>query len=71
MSKKSHVRTLTRNTLLLKNVNHHLSLIFLLVEGLVLVLMAADLSASCRSHTTTKGWVAKVWVATATSFFFF
>ena len=44
MSKKSHVRTLTRNTLLLKNVNHHLSLIFLLVEGLVLVLMAADWS---------------------------
>ena len=44
MSKKSHVHTLTRNTLLLKNVNHHLSLIFLLVEGLVSVLMAADWS---------------------------
>ena len=41
MSKKNHVHTLTRNTLLLKNVNHHLSLI-LLVEGLVSVLMAAD-----------------------------
>ena len=42
MSKKSHVHTLTRNTLLLKNINHHLSLIFLLVEDLVSMLMAAD-----------------------------
>jgi hypothetical protein len=53
MSKKTNVHTLINNTLLLKNANHHLSfqqiVIFLLMEGLASMLMAADFSVACDS----------------------
>jgi hypothetical protein len=46
MSKKNSIHTLIKNTLLLKNANDQLSfqqvIIFLLMEGLASVLMAAD-----------------------------
>jgi hypothetical protein len=43
---KNNVHTLIKNILLLKNANHHMSvesvIIFLLMQGLASVLMAAD-----------------------------
>ena len=57
-----NVHTLIKNTLLPKNANHCLSfqqtVIFLLVEGLASVLMAAD---------STGWWLLKVGVAVAIS----
>jgi hypothetical protein len=58
----NNVHTLIKNTLLLKNVNHHLSfqrvVIFLLMEGLASMVMATDWSAR---------WLLKVGVAVAIS----
>jgi hypothetical protein len=59
---KNNVHTLIKNTLLLKNANSDQSyqrdVIFLLMEGLASMLMAADLSG---------WWLLKVWVAVAIS----
>jgi hypothetical protein len=59
---KNNVHTLMKNTLLLKNANHHLSfqqvVIFLLMEGLASMLMAADRSG---------WWMLKFAVAVAIS----
>jgi hypothetical protein len=58
MSKKNNVRTLIKKYLFLKNANHHMSfqrvVIFLLMEGLASMLMAADWSG---------WWLLKVGVA--------